>query len=342
MGKAIYVILPAAITTLAKTGFFDDDDDEEGKKLSDWYRKTGKYKRYNYMTVPLGFTEDGKARGISIPMDASESLIWQLMMNASEDESMAQHLRDFGGSISNQLPSIESGIEVPTAWYNYLMNDINPFDDFTKRNVIADRNFQIGGWDATKDMVKWSGNKLGFKIPYYDESQKTKKDNILATAPILRRLYFETSIGDYEFLKDVKTEVAKERAIQLKKMDTTIYEVMKEKLDGIAEDDKGFRKVEFDAATIADVTDKAFKEYAGKDRAETPEDFNDFKTIRNKAKLAMHRNLAEGSVVANAIINAGSKKEKQEILEKSKKILSGPEYDDLVKFLSENFIMQAE
>lgn len=344
IGKAIYVGIPAVLTALARTGFFDDEEEKKNKTgLADWYRKAGEYKTGNYQMIPLGFTEDGKAKGITIPMDPAEQFLYNNIMNFFDDEDASAKVRDAFTSGLNLLPSPESGLEAPVAMYDYYVKGQNPVDDYTGRPVLSDQMYKIGGWDASKQMLKYSINKLGIaKIPYYDQSLKTKEENALAMAPVLRRFYFESAVGDYETVRREKEKLTKQEAIRLKNIDEAVKDVLLDKINTIEKNEDGFKKVAFTKLEADKLIKNAFAKYTGKTKVKTAQDAADFKTIKAKTLLKMKQNIAEGSIWVEAIINASSKKQKEGLLQKAKETISEDEYKKMTDVIKELGIMDPE
>jgi hypothetical protein len=340
--KTVYTILPAILTGLAMKGVFDSDKDEKGHKLSDWFTKWGKYKRNNFYSIPLGIS-DGKAGGATIPIDDVSKLVFQMTLNSFEDEKLSDHATDAAKSLINATPltNIKTPGEIAGAWYDWYVNDVNPYDDYYKRNIIRPRNAAIGGKDAAGDLLNWTANKFGMKIPYYDASQKTTKEKVLAMAPILRRIYSETAIGDQEVLKQVSESVTKEQAIRGKGIDQAIAHSFDKQMDNVEKGDDGIKRIEKSPDVLSTIIKDAFEKYSGKsiNEASTLQDKKDIQTIKSKVKLAVNKNISAGMPFAMAIVNAGSKDEKLKILAKTKEMISEAEFEELKKFLQENNIL---
>jgi hypothetical protein len=179
------------------------------------------------------------------------------------------------------------------------------------------------------------------KIPYYDASQKTTKEKVLAMAPILRRIYSETAIGDQEVLKQVSESVTKEQAIRGKGIDQAIAHSFDKQMDNVEKGDDGIKRIEKSPDVLSTIIKDAFEKYSGKsiNEASTLQDKKDIQTIKSKVKLAVNKNISAGMPFAMAIVNAGSKDEKLKILAKTKEMISEAEFEELKKFLQENNIL---
>jgi hypothetical protein len=331
LANAVYTVLPAVLTGMAKSGYFDNDKDKEGEKLSDIYKKAGKYQRYNYRIIPLGHNKQtGDARFISIPMDEGALTVHQNVMNLFEDESAAQHARDVSSSVTNMLPSLSS-YDIYSNWGKYLAGQ-NPHDTYYNRDLITDRHFKQGGAAAFKDMLKYTVNTVkpfGINIPYYDESpsKRTPKGSMLSNIPILSKLYKETSIGDYEELKKLKGLDDKEHADRSEKIDEAVMKAFKDAASETLQTGK------YNAGKI--LTD-AWKNYSGKDKPETKEDIVAYQQLKSVVLLSLKADKVQSVPQALSILNAGTNTLKKKYLDLYKKNMSEAEYNNLIKLLQQS------
>lgn len=329
--KALTVMLPAALTTMAIKGAFDSDDDEEGKKLSDWFAKLSKYQRLNTGNIPLGFTEDGKARGLTVPMDDISRLQYALMMELFEEDDAKDKARTIGQQLiqSTPLPNFQSGYALYLNWFDFIVNGNNPYDDFYKRDIISRRNFDLGGMAATGDMGKYTLNQLGLRLPNKEFGEKTTTKEKVLSLPLVNRIYKETSSGDYEYLRKVTKEVTKENAQRLQNLDDKIEEILDAEAEGIISDKK------YSPVAINALANKAYYSY----KAEHPEaKIKDKEYIFSKMKLLTQKQLVKHLPVASAVLNAQSTAEKQAILEEFKKRVSSKDYDEVIRVLKSSDI----
>lgn len=338
--KMAFVIVPALLAGAAKVGLFDDEEDEKGRKLSDWFRKFGHYNRNNFYIVPLGFTEDGKARGLTMPMDDVSNLIYQLVMNGFEDGEMSDHFKNMTESLITKTPimNIFTPSEVPMAWWKYLIKGQNPTDDYFNRNIIRDKNFEAGGSYAMSDMMKWTANKFSFRLPYHDASQKTFKEQLLAIAPIARKIYKETAIGEYEEIKEAKDDLKKQQAVRIIKIDDAVKGAVEKQMEDLEAGADGRKRIEKEGNVIKEMVMDAFKSYTGKEKPTNEQEAKDLKTIVAKVKISINRNIAAGMPYAQAVVNANSNDEKELMMDQAKENLSESEFNELVKLLKDNEI----
>jgi len=321
--------IPALLTAAAKNGLF-------GKDLEDWFEKVGSYNRSNYMLIPLGVTETGKAKGLKIPLDDVETFTWNNIQNLTEKTSVKQKIRGVLDGVVNRLPDYQSGVDLYSKWWEYAVNDINPYDKFKKRNVIGDRNFKMGGKEALGDMFKWSLNKLGIRVPQYDDGTMSTKEKIISMIPALRRIYFETDRGDREALDKVQSEQERKAAIRLQGIDVDLKKALDAQTDSVVKGGEvDMRKLIFDT----------FKAYTGKDAPQTEQDGRDMQTIASKAIVLLKKddvkNLAQSAkekMFANQIINVQSNETKKAIVDLYKADATEQEFSDFVKFLKDNRI----
>lgn len=324
--KGLTVLIPALLTLAASKGLFDSEDDEEGQKLSDWFAKLSKYQRLNTGNIPLGFTDDGKARGLTIPMDDISKLQYALIMELFEEEDAKDKARTMFQQVvqSTPLPNFANGYSLYQHWYTFLVEGQNPYDNFYKKDIISNRNFDLGGTAALSDMGKHTLNTFGLRLPDKEMGEKTTTKEKLLSLPLINRIYKETSSGDYEYLRQTKKEVKKENAQRLQSLDDTIEQILETEVDGAISDKK------YNPSTVHTLANKAFEQY----KKEHPQaEKKDREYIISKMKLLSQRQLVKHLPVANAILGAESKAEKKAIMEEFKSRVSKQDYIDLLRVL---------
>jgi hypothetical protein len=324
--KGLTVLIPALLTLAASKGLFDSEDDEEGQKLSDWFAKLSKYQRLNTGNIPLGFTDDGKARGLTIPMDDISKLQYALIMEMFEEEDAKDKARTMFQQVvqSTPLPNFANGYSLYQHWYTFLAEGQNPYDNFYKKDIISQRNFELGETAALSDMGKYTLNTFGLRLPDKEMGEKTTTKEKLLSLPLINRIYKETSSGDYEYLRQTKKEVKKENAQRLQRLDDTIEQILETEVDGAISDKK------YNPSTVHTLANKAFEQY----KKEHPQaEKKDREYIISKIKLLSQRQLVKHLPVANAILGAESKAEKKAIMEEFKSRVSKQDYIDLLRVL---------
>lgn len=205
-----------------------------GKELKDHYDKQSEYDKTNYITVPLGETEDGKAVYLRLPHDESGRLMagmfWKTAMAAykGKPEELQQVLA-FG---AGQLPNLAPGISIANNWWTYL-NGKNPYDPFRGQYLISDTAWKAGGWPALKKMVQWTVNQSGqVSFSTYDDKNKSTFEATVQVTPIFNRLIKISDYGETEHLKDIREDIEQKNAQKIIKKSELIDKAIKQVKEG--------------------------------------------------------------------------------------------------------------
>ncbi len=295
-------LMPKFLMFLAAAGVL-------GAGIKKWYDKVSEYDKTNYLIIPLGTQEDGKAIYARVPHDETGRLIssvfWK-MANYIKD-GKGKELQEVFAIGAGQLPSVTPLITVAGNWFQYLSGR-NPYDAFHGRNLIDDTTWQAGGGAALKKMVQWTTNNLGFtKFATYDTSKNTGVETFMQVAPLFSSVIKISDYGEQEQLKSVTSDIKKEKA----KQTLLEREVVKKYVDEASADGK------LTMATVTTYGNKAVKEILGGHMPRTKEEKAIADRIQQKFKVATKRNLAEDPRYVT-LIDADSNDEKKAILKQIK------------------------
>lgn len=313
-------LLPKFLMFLAGAGVL-------GVGMKKYMEKISEYDKSNYIIIPMGTTDDGKAVYIRIPHDETGRLIsaafWK-MANFAKD-GKGTELQDVFALGAGQLPSVTPAITVLENWTQYLSGR-NPYDAFHGRNLIDDTTWQAGGGAALKKMVQWTTNNLGFtKFATYDTSKNTGVETFMQTAPFFSSVIKISDYGQQEKLKAIGADVQKEKARQTLEEREVIAKYVKE---------AGDKLTLFTATTYGN---KAVKEILGH-MPQSKEEQDHAARIQQKFKLATKRQLNDDPRLAT-LIDAGSNDEKKAILKSIKEDSTPEEYAKIQNVLLQQKIV---
>jgi hypothetical protein len=243
-------ILPKLMMFMAAAGWF-------GKELKEAFDKQTEYDKTNYITVPLGEDENGKAIYFRIPHDESgrlmAAIMWKALnaMEKGEPEQLQQILAIGAG----ELPGVAPGINIIQKWIDY-MSGKNPYDAFRGRNLISDTEFKAGGWVSTKKMIKWTVNNSGMvQFATYDNSKESGTERWLTYTPIFNRLLKVSDYGIKESFKGDRAKIEQKNArVTLEKR-----ELIDEGIDRLA-------KGESQNSVISYITKQLYEKPTGEQR----------------------------------------------------------------------------
>jgi hypothetical protein len=177
----------------------------------------------NYITIPLGLTETGKATYFVMPHDFQGQVIAGLFwkaLNAKSKEDAFDMMGYIGGEMpySNLNPMITLGVDL----WQYATGT-NPYNEWAGRHVIPEQVFLAKDDRARKEMLRHVWNSMGGTTVYRfkrDDIQGIKSEleeifDYPITEPFARRFVRVSDWGLREQLKEAKNEVRQERAGQL-------------------------------------------------------------------------------------------------------------------------------
>jgi len=188
-----------------------------GPVLKEVMEKATEYDKTNYIIIPLGIKDNGKAVYGRIPHDESgrfvSAVFWKLA-NAIEDGGSTKDLQDVFALGAGQFPTLTPLIDVTSGWAQYAAGK-NPYDGFRGRQVIDDLTWEAGGGAAFKKMVAWTISDLGLaKISTYDDATKTGLETAIELTPWFSSMIKITDYGLQERYGEVGREQKQKEAQQ--------------------------------------------------------------------------------------------------------------------------------
>jgi len=327
MYMAAWQVIPSTFIGLGAAGVFGDDV----KKL---YDKIGRYYLNNYLVIPLGETQDGKAKFISIATDEMSRLIHSIVFNLvrnTADKTEGFSFRgwsEIGRIGANMTPSMSPLAEIVAGWLQYSISDVNPYDTYYGRNVVQNIKFKAGGWFATMPMIDWTFKKSGLQnvVSIYstDKNEQTQAEYWIKAIPAFNRIVRVSGSGVNEFYNELMRPREKERARESIKRTEIIDKYCMETMDGNGSKLSNFKKMikELAKEGIYDKADytKLYKKY----------DVGITKKIKSPFTLTVRRIIEEP-------INA----DKGYILVKFRDIEGEEEYKELKMYLISKGIITA-
>jgi len=209
-------IIPAIVGTAAAEGYFGDD-------IKRQYNRLSKYLKNNYLSIPIGETENGKTRAITIPLDEDARLVHALTRMALElsihggDKATAKRtIMDILAYTGGQVPSTVPTIKIASAWATTLAGG-NPYDNFRQQHIFLANEEKLPMSEKAKIMSKWTLNQSGqLKLELHDRiDNKTMMEKVLQYAPVIGRFLRITNTGEYEEDQKITKEIANKQAIKL-------------------------------------------------------------------------------------------------------------------------------
>jgi hypothetical protein len=184
-------ILPKIIMFLATLGYF-------GQKIKENFDKQTEYDKTNYITLPLGLTDNGKAVYMKIPHDETGRLLSAIFwkgLNVDKEKPL-ESLQQIGSLTGGQLPTVTPTLDLVSAWGQYLTGH-KPYDIAQGRNITTDTEQLAGGWYSLKPMLKWTAGKLGaYAFVIKGAEDETTSEKIIRFAPIIQRFIRITDYGE--------------------------------------------------------------------------------------------------------------------------------------------------
>lgn len=201
-----------------------DDDEREDYRAQ--MAAIPDYFKTNYIVIPLGWADksQGKAKFLSLPLFEGWRLIhaltWKTIQLADEGKvERAQDIAAFGaGMFPTSAPMMDAG----AAWWAYLLEGRNPYDDFRGREIIPNDKFLAGASESVPVLAKWTWNTLGGGIIYrfrdrrLEDGEPTELESGLETPVVgnlIGRWLRVSNRGIQEQVQAISAEVEQERAI---------------------------------------------------------------------------------------------------------------------------------
>lgn len=341
--KAMGYVIPASVAALATAGLFGDDIKKMMENISAYYR-------FNYIVIPLGVNENGKTKFLTIPMDETGRMVYALTYGitkalAKEEPPNIRDFQEISKIGTGFVPSISPMFKIFEAWLAYYSAGINP-KNYMGYNVIKESDFKDKyGLEAHKQMITWTISTAGgqsiMSFFKYDPLTNTTTEWGLKNAPILGRMYRESSAGETEIYRDIRDNIESENAKQDSKDDKMVEKVVEDFFDKYPEPQIGKRleKEEF----YPELFKKAFpdkKENSQGGFPMNPDEMERWDKVRKTFDLLVvgglkgpHQNLVR------YIINARSNEIKIQYLWRYRNNHSDTEYDAVIDYMTKNGIV---
>lgn len=244
--SAQVALVPKALMVAAAAGLFGDE-------LEKWFQKVSEYDKTNYLIIPFGEDENGKAVYIRVPQDETgrlmSGMMWKMFGIASGKPKSLHQIFDFGADI---MPTLSPIFGIGTDWFQFLSGK-NPYDEWRGRPVLDDATFEAGGYPALKKMIEWTWNEVGlggyYQFTTYDNSSQSTTETTVKAIPVLNRLLKVSDYGLKESGQAELQKIQKQQATErLAKKD-----VVKKYADEITAGSRGFTE-----GTIRQIEKEAF------------------------------------------------------------------------------------
>lgn len=305
-------------------GMFGDD-------LKDQFEKMSEYDKTNYLVLPLGETEDGKAIYARLPHDEMgqiySALFWKIATAAQNNESLSNLLTDVFGFVIGRGPGVTPAIGTTVNWLQFWQAK-NPYDSYRGRNIIDDTTFTAGGWASTKKMIEWTSNNYGLtSFSTYDPAKNTTFETTMQMLPGINRIF---KVSDYGLTE-------KQDRIQQKSDQQRARELLQEK-DIIGNYALKYRK---DKAKFyfEGEAENAIKDILGHE-PETEDEENRADNVRKKFNKEIIK--IAGSSMFKSVAYATQNREKVQILSGYKDKMDEQSFADMLnEMLADKLISQA-
>ena len=322
----------ALMTAAAAAGLFGDT-------LKKWYDMVDDYIKYNYFTIPLGFDDEGRPKMITIPQDELGRLAYSSTLALANTVFKAtngdlkgfknywdqfKQVKQIGTGF---VPSISPLAEIVGGIYSYFMQDRNPVDSFTGKEVIPEKKFKAGMEYSAPELAKWSITKSGGRwiIKLIEKDPKTDSwtEYIMKNAPVLNRAYRVGGTGAYQMYSKVAGEVETRRNVELLTMDRIVNDAV---IEAKKNNDDYFSVMKY----IEGMTNKYFGE--NNYDPNNKDQLRDLRSMEEKFRVRMLRGFETPiDQLYSAMIDRGTTKEgKIAILKKAEEYYPSEEFDDIL------------
>lgn len=314
-------ILPKIAMLAVAAGLFGDD-------LKDQMEKATEYDKTNYLIIPMGTRENGKANYFRIPQDETgrllSAMVWKIGSFLNGDLKKPEQVLSLGAGF---IPSVTPIWTVAEGWLNYAQGR-NPYDSYRGRLVIDDTTWTAGGLPVFEKMVKWTTNEVGLsQFTTYSDETDTTFDYFLKGTPIINRMIKSTDYGLKEKEKELEKKIDSEKAQNTLKEREILREYTEKGKKATTDEERKAIRKEFYHTIIGeppyDSTEKA-------------------KRTRLKAKFDIAVVRGEVSREMDQLIDADTNDYKVALLREWKRKMDSTEYEKLIRSGRENHIISDE
>ena len=232
MPKIVQWAIGAGVVTALLKALGADDDDEwykYAKEAEDIISSQSDYIQTNYIVVPVGRDENGKAVALSIPMDHTGMAIGGLVHNLlnANKKGVSKALVNSVHYAAEQMPGGTQPIFTLVKWWRDYSIGRNPYDSWRDRKVIPQTIFDARALDPQKEALKilakesaiqlGAGGFVRFQTGDPDRIKSTleKTTYLPGIGPILSRFIRISDYGIRQDLEDTKEEVDAARKMEL-------------------------------------------------------------------------------------------------------------------------------
>jgi len=148
-----------ALMAAAALGLFGDD-------LKEWFKRIPSYDLEKYIIMPIppfwamNKRGDKKAVYLRIPHGDSQRIlaatVWALF-TGERPYSTAHAASIFSG----EFPGFNPAITMLTAAKQMFFDNRNPYDTFRGREIVPRTNWEAGGWQRNKELLRWAAGEFG-------------------------------------------------------------------------------------------------------------------------------------------------------------------------------------
>ena len=284
--------------------------------FGDWVKKNlerqSEYDKTNYITIPVGFDENGKAIYMRVPQDETErfvsAIVWKVMSGWIQGKlTKPEQVLSIG---AGYIPGVTPIWTFLGDWLGYTQGR-NPYDSYRGRLAIDETSWKAGGLIRLGKMVQYSMNTIGLgNFKTYDSSNKSTLEVITDRIPVLNRMF---QISDYGLQEQFSSTQDQEAAIKSIKR--------RELIDKYVKSSRGADSIE-----LRKIQNDMLREYFG--HIPTGDEKTEANLITKKFLIQREKG---SSPYMDKLIFSNTNAEKIEYLTQFKKTLDSSEYNQLVK-----------
>ena len=296
-----------------------------GDELKDQMDKATEYDKTNFIIIPFGTRENGKANYFRLPQDETgrlfSAMVWKLGQFANGDLKKPEQIISLG---AGYIPSVTPLWTIAEGWLNYVQGR-NPYDDYRGRLVIDDTTWKAGGLPVFEKMLQWTTNEAGLsQFSTYSEETDTTLDVFLKGTPIINRMIKSTDYGLKEKENTLNKEIEQKKARQTLEEREVLKEYTAKGKKAESEEERNAIRKEFYHSIIGEPP------YDSDEKA---------KRTRLKAKFDVAVLRGEVSREMDQLIDADTNDFKVELLREWKTKMPSSEYEKLIRTGRENKII---
>lgn len=310
-----------------------------GKDLEDWFEKVPEFDKTNYIIIPLGMDNDGRARYIRLPHNQTSRIstaILYKMLTAHKNK-----VDGLGGAIditASQLPSLAPVLTTLGAWGSFMQGQ-NPQDMFRGRPILSEQAYKAGGVPALEKMVQFTFNNYGFsQFTTYDDRRNSSFEAAIQATPFvsaLTRIVKTTDYGLVEKARAISKEAQKETAERNIKR-TELFEkelrgYSSEDINRLLDREGNLRGGSELKEKLKNITNTLYKDEVDK---------GDYRTTEEAFIRFALKEYNDPWI--NGVLSAQSKEVKKAVLEQAKDALSINRYETIIGKLKRAGIISVE